>query len=612
MNLMKLFNMKYFMQNVKKSKMAILLFLSIVPIFTALTIITLGKDSILEFWKLGLANIIFMYITPFVLSVVLFGYVYKKKSIDFIGSMPISRKSIFITNTIGGSVLLILSQLVTLLVSLLAGTLVGGTVFVGMLWDIFVYQSIAYIFVFTISNLAMSLSGNILTQIVTTLLITFLIPSGVAYFDIWNSVNSYRIADEYGMLYSTVTNTRNYTAPSAVFGCAINGMSYEYNNTSIAKMVVLSLIYIVIGYIMFNKKIMESAGESFQNKYEHLVVKGLTLIPFAMILVPLVEEREGEAILFIIAIIAVYYLIYDLITNKKNKLITNLVAMIVSILVLFSVYDVIAKAAEDTSFTLEIEDVKSVVVKNAGYNIKGLDIEVTDSDLIQKILVSDRRYSGSRTYMDTEINLKNGTKKLYDAYVGEDVLEVILKQAKTEDFEVKKIECNFNFFNATDKKVNKNLKIALNNALKANGINEIYRKDNASGVYIYAYDYVNHGIRRIAYPMNISKDVFNIVTKMCNQSTVDYIKNREYSYIYISIGNDVGYYGDCPTELRKFIIENRDTVCNMDEEYMYISIGVSRFYTNDIQTVKDIIKKNDDKLYKEEKFLDHSFDDIEI
>lgn len=610
MNLMKLFNMKYFMQNVKKSKMAILLFLSIVPIFTALTIITVGKDNILEFWELGLANIIFMYITPFVLSVVLFGYVYKKKSIDFIGSMPISRKSIFITNTIGGSILLILSQLVTLLVSLLAGTLVGGTVFVGMLWDIFVYQSIAYIFVFTISNLAMSLSGNILTQIVTTLLITFLIPSGVAYFDIWNSGNSYRIADEYGMLYSTVTNTRSYTAPSAVFGATINGMSYEYNNTSIAKMVVLSLIYIAIGYIMFNKKIMESAGESFQNKYEHLVVKGLTLIPFAMILVPLVEEREGESILFLVAIIAVYYLIYDLITNKKNKLLTNLVAMIVSILVLFSVYDVIAKVAEGTSFTLEIEDVKSIIVKNARYNIKGLDIEVTDTDLIQKILVSDHRYNSSKTYMDTEINLKNGTKKLYDAYVGEDVLEVILKQAKTEDFEVKKIECDF--FNATDKKVNKNLKIALNNALKANGINEIYRKDNAGGVYIYAYDYVNHGIRKIAYPMNISKDVFNIVTKICNKNAVDYVKNREYSYIYISIGNDVEYYGDCPEELRKFIIENKDTICNMDEKYIYISVGANRFYTNDIQTVKEIVRKNDDKLYEDKNFLEPSSKDIEI
>ena len=90
------------MQNVKKSKMAILLFLSVVPIFTALTIITIGKETMLKFPEVGLANIIFMYITPFLLSVSLFGYVYKKRSIDFIGSMPISRKSVFVTNTLGG------------------------------------------------------------------------------------------------------------------------------------------------------------------------------------------------------------------------------------------------------------------------------------------------------------------------------------------------------------------------------------------------------------------------------------------------------------------------------------------------------------------------------
>ena len=162
MNLMKLFNMKYFMQNVKKSKMAILLFLSIVPIFTALTIITVGKDNILEFWELGLANIIFMYITPFLLSVSLFGYVYKKRSIDFIGSMPISRKSVFVTNTLGGIALIIISQLITFVISVLAGLFTNGMIFTGMLWDIFVYQSIAYIFVFTISNLAMSISRKLI------------------------------------------------------------------------------------------------------------------------------------------------------------------------------------------------------------------------------------------------------------------------------------------------------------------------------------------------------------------------------------------------------------------------------------------------------------------
>ena len=66
MSLAKLFNFKYFMQNIKKSKMAIILFLSVVPMFTALTIITTASNyTMLEFYELGLANIIFMYITLF-------------------------------------------------------------------------------------------------------------------------------------------------------------------------------------------------------------------------------------------------------------------------------------------------------------------------------------------------------------------------------------------------------------------------------------------------------------------------------------------------------------------------------------------------------------------
>ena len=109
MNLMKLFNLKYLMQNIKKSKMAIILFLAVVPIFTALTIILNSSYyHALEFYELGLANIIFMYITPFILSFCLFGYVYKKKDIDFVCSMPISRKSIFVTNTIGGIILILM------------------------------------------------------------------------------------------------------------------------------------------------------------------------------------------------------------------------------------------------------------------------------------------------------------------------------------------------------------------------------------------------------------------------------------------------------------------------------------------------------------------------
>ena len=109
MSLKKLFNLDYFLQNIKKSKMSILLFLLVVPIFTSLLIITAGEELMdVSFLGLGGFNIFFMYITPFILSLSLFGYVYKKRSADFMCSMPISRKSVFTTNTIGGILLIIL------------------------------------------------------------------------------------------------------------------------------------------------------------------------------------------------------------------------------------------------------------------------------------------------------------------------------------------------------------------------------------------------------------------------------------------------------------------------------------------------------------------------
>ena len=175
MNLTKLFNFKYLIQNIKKSKMALVLFFIIVPIFTSLTIMT-TKDQILDFSELAFVNILGMYIIPFIFSVCLFGYVYKKNSVDFMCSMPVSRKTIFVTNTIGGIGMIVLMQLITLILTLLIGVVTGATISNAMVFDIFAYQTIAYIFVFTIANLAMSVSGNLLTQIVVTLLITFLIP----------------------------------------------------------------------------------------------------------------------------------------------------------------------------------------------------------------------------------------------------------------------------------------------------------------------------------------------------------------------------------------------------------------------------------------------------
>ena len=118
MNLMKLFNFKFLMQNIKKSKALIILLTIVVPMFTSIMLLSIDVNYALPFWELSIINIIGMYIIPIVLSMTLFNYVYKKNSVDFIGSMPLSRNTIFLTNTIGGIAIIIIMQLITLISTL--------------------------------------------------------------------------------------------------------------------------------------------------------------------------------------------------------------------------------------------------------------------------------------------------------------------------------------------------------------------------------------------------------------------------------------------------------------------------------------------------------------
>ena len=52
-----------------------------------------------------------MYLVPVVLSITLFSFIYKRGSIDFTLSMPINKKQIFLTNTFGGIIIILLMQI---------------------------------------------------------------------------------------------------------------------------------------------------------------------------------------------------------------------------------------------------------------------------------------------------------------------------------------------------------------------------------------------------------------------------------------------------------------------------------------------------------------------
>lgn len=421
--------------------------------------------------------------------------------------------------------------------------------------------------------------GNLLTQIVTTLLITFLIPISVCYFDLFGGSFS---TIESATNFSTVKSIRNYTAPSMFFGCTVNDMKYQYNKISIYKMLILSIVYIVIGYVIFKKKKMEYAGESFENKYVHLVVKGLTLVPFVMILVLVVDSYEWEALAFLMTIILVYYLIYDMVTGKRNKILVNLCAMVTSVLILFGIYSAIQNISENFKISINYDEIEMIVLDDVEGIFSNLDIEIKDKELINEII--NNSFFG-RVSVQCVLKLSNGSTKNFRTYLNEAIVEKMLAEASVEEFKIVNIE-----YNSVDKATSKKLKSALNKSTKENSVSYLYQKILNDEKCINTYEYKDHKIKRISYPITISKDVFEIITKSENQSVAKLVESNYEDYIYFYVDDlEISYHGDCPKEIKKFILENNNA-CDIDKNYIILHIAGECFYTNEIEKVKYIIE----------------------
>lgn len=180
MNLTKLFNFKYLKQNFKKSKSLIILIILIIPVLTTLFLIGNNNSEyanmILE-GDYNFINYIGMYILPIILSIVLLGYVYKRDAVDLINSMPINRKTIYFTNLIGGIVVILISQFLTMIAGIVCSKICLNIFLpVELVVDSFFVMLVSYIFVYTAACLALTVSGNIMIQCVVTALILFLIP----------------------------------------------------------------------------------------------------------------------------------------------------------------------------------------------------------------------------------------------------------------------------------------------------------------------------------------------------------------------------------------------------------------------------------------------------
>ena len=145
MNLKALFNVNFLKENLKKSAGSLAFFLGIVPIINIIILIIclINKIEFMEFNLLSFTTILGLFIIPIVLSKTLFGFVFKAKSVDFIMSKPLSRKTIYFTNIIGGILVLIAFMLINSLIIGVFGLFSNLVVPFNLLIDYFIFLLIS-------------------------------------------------------------------------------------------------------------------------------------------------------------------------------------------------------------------------------------------------------------------------------------------------------------------------------------------------------------------------------------------------------------------------------------------------------------------------------------
>lgn len=593
MNLTSWFNFKFLKENFKKSRAIILLCIFLLPILTFITNLIKISDSsdfIPNIYHLSYLFIVGLYIIPIVLSITLFSFVFKRKSCDFVMSFPITKRQIFMTNTVGGIGLILILNILNCLMLFLV-SLISSNIFIPgrMIFDIFLLWTVAYIFVFVVSNIAISVSANKITSVVVVLLILFLIPFLHTFITVNGSLFNNR---ESGVLYENrcinndcydinynVVRDSNYTVPYLLISKILNNNKLNYN-VSIVKTFVLSLIYIFVGLLLFDRKKFEIVETSFKSEKIHLFVKNLTVIPF-LALGYLVFKESGFSFeymtyyILLLAIIITYLIIYDLITRKRvlnvfKSLLYTLFALVFVILLGMT-------SSLDNKKYLDIDNIKEITLSDNNKLMKSGSTR--DSELIKYIFDNCKNYD---EYEENTISVstRDGSFTYYfDFTFDNSEYTYIVDKLNKDDYYKKSIDNskpyvildNLNNRVLRDSKLVNDIIMDYDLGYYDNGGNLLY------GVDLYFYDnYSVNNLEVVVLDEELRHDLINYY----NKETMEYLKSNN-MYIYRVVVRDFDSGEDyylSGNNIQKLINVVMDKDLELDFDKSYVCI---RLYTYD-------------------------------
>lgn len=526
MNLTKYFNFKFLKEHIKSRAGLIFGMLALLPIFTILYFVILllnHRTGIILFSSLGKVTLIGAFLIPVVLAFALFGFVLKKKSVDFYLSQPIDRKTIYLTNILGGLILLtgilLLNSFIIYGFNLFSPLVIPFKLVI----DYFVYYLSCYIFIFSITSLALSISGNFLSTVVVILLIAFMYPFICLTSMYYHNQDSYQVTN-------TVAGKRidfSYSADNYDFTTLVHPFFSEYEVSPVIKTFALSAIYIAIGYYLFKKRKMENNECSFKNIKLYYLIKLATFLPVCFLCYTLWLDFDASLIFISILGAFAYYLIYDLVFQRGYyKLKITFLTFVLAI----GIYTILFAGIEKIFFTKKvslptIEEITIHDYYRESENLSYRNLVIKDKDIIDKIfqtegtanLIKTGSIKYKRHYYNTTLAISKSDSTLIDEYINKNNI-----LAEVEKYNFSKTK----YITITGS----SLKIPITNSLISKLIKAPY-DNNYFYIKYELYYYDNHSYQTREIPINASLSIF---TEAINTLNKNFLNKATYSNINIA------------------------------------------------------------------------------
>lgn len=528
--------------------------------------------------------------------------------------MPINKKTIFTTNTIGGILLIIGMQLLNLIVMIIGKLLFSNVViYTEMMLEIFLEMTITYIFVYTITNIAMSISGNIITQIVVTALIAFLVPFVLHATNDFYMEKDIRILGDNGVIDGRVSQIPEFTLPYGVITNVMYGESQMINYKVIVKTLILSIVYFFIGRYLFEKRKMENTEESFSNVHMHSIIKLLTLVPVAYLYDYInIDSYSLSGSIIIIVMSIIYWFIYDLLTKKRIKFKYSMLYLILGTVIL----EVIVHSAH--KITSDMRDELEVIGSNeiSKISIDG-DYYFKDEGILEDIFKSSistfRAGSIYSKYTTKTVYIKLNDDRVVRTYWAVGDIEYRLSQNEEFKNNLKQdLYKNYDKIQIGKKIISNRQKDEIIEEIKQYVDNmdvEEYLIQNAGNTDKFnLIGYKNHNIYTESISIELNNEIFKKITKISNENMKEVLNNKDniggLTYTLVdkegttALEKQNGLIGETVTRRTipfvnglEYINEHYQEECSMEKSYYVISTGETSFYTNNIEDVQNLMKQ---------------------